>query len=148
MQFQNWCNKVASKLRVVQILSEILWFQIELAQRALWLSIFKSRYRVWFQTKLHSTQFSYNIQHNVKATPVGFAFVVLCKFHSHFLFLFEFEFLKTATKVTVINSQFSSEHRVCGPTHTEKLKFLFSSELSKLWKLHTDISFDLPERNQ
>ena len=37
-------------------LKSYLWFQIELALRAR--SILKSR--VWFQTKLHSTQFNYH----------------------------------------------------------------------------------------
>ena len=49
MRFQNGSNKVVIELRVVQFWSEIL-----LRAR----SILKSR--LWFQTKLHSTQFSYH----------------------------------------------------------------------------------------
>ena len=42
-------------------LKSYLWFQIELALRAR--SILKSR--VWFQTKLHSTQFNYDYKHGL-----------------------------------------------------------------------------------
>ena len=59
LRFQNGSNKVVIELRVMQFWSEIILainFQIELALHAP--SILISR--VWFQTKLHSTQFNYH----------------------------------------------------------------------------------------
>ena len=53
--FQNGSNKVAIELPVMKFCLEII-FVIELVLRAR--SILKSR--VWFQTKLHSTQFNYH----------------------------------------------------------------------------------------
>ena len=59
MRFQNGSNKVTWQLNSELCnfgLKSYLWFQMELALRAR--SILKSR--VWFQTKLHSTQFNYH----------------------------------------------------------------------------------------
>jgi len=49
-------------------LKSYLWFQIELALRAR--SILKSL--VWFQTKLHSTQFNYHYKYSLPPSQLGF----------------------------------------------------------------------------
>ena len=56
VRFQNWSNKVTVELRVKQFWSEII---LVISAR----SILKSR--VWFQTKLHSTQFNYHYKSTI-----------------------------------------------------------------------------------
>jgi len=60
-------------------LKSYLWFQIELALRVR--SILKSC--VWFQTKLHSTQFNYHYKLNIEIWQLNASFAKISQFNCY-----------------------------------------------------------------